>query len=432
MTIPAFDARFVDNAGLLTGDDGGDISCPGNRMAICGLKRHECREGLVTASLQYEGVLTILDRSFLGERRRGMKGKRKFIAKAGLSVLALSLVSLIHCAAKKYPDGLYAEVTTNKGLIVMQLEFKKTPMTAANFVGLAEGTIKNAAFPEGTPYFNGTKFHRVAPGHVIQCGIPKGSDQQGPGYEFPNEIRPDLSHGRAGMVNMANSGPHTNGSQWCIMLGDRSYLDGDYTVFGHVVQGMEVVFSIVQGDEIQAVKIVRVGQAARKFRPTDESFRKMVEEANVRVKEAEDTKKLEEEETIRKNWPDSKILENGLRYIIVREGKGKALAAGAKIQVVYTGKSLHGLSFTSTADEGKPAFGDRGEPFEYEVGKSHVTPGFDAAVAQMKKGEKRILIVPAELGYGIPGFYAKEKKGEKRFHISPNTILVYEVDVLEF
>ena len=195
---------------------------------------------------------------------------------------------------------------------------------------------------------------------------------------------------------------------------------------------MEVVFSIVQGDEIQAVKIVRVGQAARKFRPTTESFRKMVKEAKVRVKEAEDTKKHEEEDMISKNWPESKVMEKGLRYIVVREGKGKALAAGAKIRVVYTGKSLHGLSFTSTADEGKPAFGDRGEPFEYEVGKSHVAPGFDAAVAQMKKGEKRILIVPAELSYGILGFYAKEKKGEKRFHISPNTLLVYEVEVLEF
>ena len=165
----------------------------------------------------------------------------------------------------KYPDGLYAEVTTNKGLIVLQLEFEKTPMTVSNFVGLAEGTISNTALPPVSPYFTGTRFHRVVPGHVIQCGIPSGATQ-GPGYQFPNEIvLPDLGHGKAGMVTMANGGWHTNGSQWCITLGDRSYLDGDYTVFGHVIKGMEVVMAIVQGDEIQKIQIVRVGVAATAF-----------------------------------------------------------------------------------------------------------------------------------------------------------------------
>lgn len=358
-----------------------------------------------------------------------MKLMKKFII--GSVIASVSLILLSSCAAKKYSDGLYAEVTTDKGLIVMQLEMEKTPMTVANFVGLAEGTIKNAAFAEGISYFDGTKFHRVAPGHVIQCGIPAGSEAEGPGYEFPNEIHPDLSHGQAGMVNMANSGPHTNASQWCIMLGDRSYLDGDYTVFGRVVEGLDVVFSIVQGDEIQTVKIVRIGKAAKAFRPTTESFQKMVEEAKARVLEAEKKKKAEEEEIIQKNWPDAKALENGVKYVVLKEGKGKTPAPGTMLKVVYTGKLLDGKSFVSTADEGRPGFGETGEPFDYEVGKSRVTPGFDAAMAQMKKGEKRTLIVPAQLGYGIPGFYAKEIKGEKRFHISPNQLLVFEVEVLE-
>ena len=177
----------------------------------------------------------------------------------------------------KYPDGLYAEVTTNKGLIVLQLEFEKTPMTVSNFVGLTEGTINNTALPPATPYFTGTEFHRVVPGHVIQCGIPSGATPD-PGYQFPNEIvLPDLSHSKAGMLNMANSGWHTNGSQWCITLGDRSYLDGDYTVFGHVIKGMEVVMAIVQSDEILNIKIVRVGIAANTFHPMTESFKLMVE-----------------------------------------------------------------------------------------------------------------------------------------------------------
>ena len=250
--------------------------------------------------------------------------------------LVLSIIVLARCAPQKYPDGLYAEVQTNKGLIVLQLEFEKTPMTAANFVGLAEGTIVNAAFPEGVPYFDGTKWHRVVPGHVIQCGIPKSDKAKDPGYQFPNEIvLPDLNHGRAGMVNMANGGPHTNGSQWCITLGDRSYLDGDYTVFGHVVEGMDAVFKIVQDDEIQTVKIVRVGKAAKKFHPTTESFQKMLEEAKARVKDAEARRKADEDALILKNWPNAIAGEAGLKYVILREGRGMPPAAGEKIKVLF-------------------------------------------------------------------------------------------------
>src|SRR6185295_13650838 len=155
-----------------------------------------------------------------------------------------------------YPDGLYAEVKTNKGVIVLQLEYEKTPMTVSNFVGLAEGTIENKALPLGTPFFDGTVFHRVVPGHVIQAGQAKAT-VTAPGYTFPNEIDSSLSHGKAGMLGMANGGPHTNSSQFYITLGDRSYLDGNYTVFGHVIRGMDVVMSIVQGDAVETVKIVR-------------------------------------------------------------------------------------------------------------------------------------------------------------------------------
>jgi len=137
------------------------------------------------------------------------------------AIIALALLGLSvapACRSPKYPEGLYAEVATNKGLIVLRLEFEKTPMTAANFVGLAEGTITNAAFPPGTPYFDATKWHRVVPGHVIQCGIATGGKAEDPGYEFPNEIvLPDLNHGRAGMVNMANGGPAKSASSFLPM-----------------------------------------------------------------------------------------------------------------------------------------------------------------------------------------------------------------------
>jgi peptidylprolyl isomerase len=360
--------------------------------------------------------------------------RRSYLTLIVLIVAAGSVLVLAACAKPKYPDGLYAEVLTDKGLIVLQLEFEKTPMTVANFVGLAEGTIDNSALPPGTPYFDGTKWHRVVAGHVIQCGMPKNGKTTGPGYEFPNEIvLPDLSHGRAGMVNMANGGPHTNGSQWCITLGDRSYLDGDYTVFGHVVLGMDVVFKTAQGDEVQRVRIVRVGKVAKAFRPTTASFRAMVEAAKVRVKEADAKRKADEDAAIQQNWPNAIALESGLKYVVLREGKGKPAATGQKLRVGYSGKCLlSGKSFVSTEDEGKPYWGETPAAFEFEVGKTKVIPGVDATVAVMKKGEKRLVIVPAALGYGTSGFYAKQRPNEKRFVISPNTVLVYEIELLDF
>ena len=210
------------------------------------------------------------------------------------------------------PDGLYAEIQTNRGLIVARLEFEITPMTVANFVGLAEGTIQNAAFDPGRPFFDGTVWHRVEPGHVIQTGIPQSDRAKGPGYMFPNEIDARLSHNHAGALNMANSGPNTNASQWCIMLGDRSYLDGDFTVFGDVVQGLDVVKSIVKGDVVESVRIIRLGAKAQAFHPTTESFQAMVRAAEARVKEQAEKKRIAEREWIAQNYPKAEGVDGGI------------------------------------------------------------------------------------------------------------------------
>jgi cyclophilin family peptidyl-prolyl cis-trans isomerase len=336
-------------------------------------------------------------------------------------------------ASGPYPDGLYAEVETNKGVFTIELAFEQAPMTVANFVGLAEGTIENSAFPAGVPYFNGTKWHRVVAGHVIQCGVPAKGKTQGPGYAFPNEIvLPGLDHGRAGMVNMANGGPHTNGSQWCVTLGDRSYLDGDYTVFGRVVRGLDVVMAIAQGDEIRTVKVIRVGAGANAFRPTAASFKALVDAAWARVKKDDAEKKLREDALVKAEWPKAIEAGGGLKYQILRPGAGEAPAAGAKVRIAYSGRAaLSGKAFVGTADGGKPYWGERPEPFDVMIGATKINPGLDAAIAAMKKGEKRLVIVPAALAYGTSGFYAVQRPNEKRFVLSPNTLLVYEVERLD-
>jgi len=359
---------------------------------------------------------------------------RPFTA-ALLLVLAVAAIALASAACRrpKYPEGLYAEVATNKGPIVLRLEFEKVPLAVTNFVGLAEGSIDNSALPPGQPFFDGTKWHRVVPGHVVQCGMGAGGKAEDPGYEFPNEIvLPGLDHGRAGMVGMANGGPHTNGSQWYITLGDRSYLDGDYTVFGSVIAGMDAVMAIVQDDLVESVRIVRVGRKARAFSPTTASFKALVEEAKVRVVEADAERKAREDEYVRTNWPGAVREESGVEFVVLREGRGEPPAHGAVVSASYTGTApLAGKSFVSTADDGKPYWGEIPEPFDLTVGTARINPGLDAAIGLMKKGEKRLVIVRPEMGYTANGFYARQRPGEKRFVISPNTLLAYEVEILD-
>jgi len=326
------------------------------------------------------------------------------------------------------PEGLYAELQTNKGVIVLRLEFDKTPMTVANFVGLAEGTIANKALPPGRPYFDGSVFHRVVPGHVIQAGKPGGTSLDGPGYEIPNEIVPELGHGRAGMLGMANSGPHTAGSQFYITLGDRSYLDGDYTVFGEVESGLGVVNSIVQGDFVEKVTILRVGARAGQLKTDEASFRRLVDETRSRVEKLERAKADREARLIQERWPQAVTLKPGLQFLTLREGTGEPSPAGTTLAVRYGGQSLDGRRFVSLAD-GKPGEGSAPEPFPFVVGSTSVNPGVDAVVALMKNGEKRLVILAPELGYGRSGFYSKPEPGKKRFVISPRTTLVYEIEI---
>jgi cyclophilin family peptidyl-prolyl cis-trans isomerase len=340
----------------------------------------------------------------------------------------------------KRPDGLYAEIHTSKGLIVARLEADLTPMTVANFVGLAEGTIANAAFDQGRPFFDGSVYHRVVPGHVIQTGIPQSDRAKGPGYTFPNEIHAKLSHNHAGALNMANGGPNTNASQFCITLGDRSYLDGDFTVFGEVVEGLDVVMRIVQGDVVESVRILRVGAKAQAFHPTTESFQAMVKAAQQRVVEQAEKKRIAEREWIARNYPKAAGPDGGVLTEQLAAGQA---AGGGPLRVRYRGREvryvgdvigrdgppLDAIRFGS-GENGVPGFADPPNVFTVEPGKTKINLGLDSAIAAMAPGERRVVIVPAALGYGRAGLYTPEVPGKRRFVVSPNAMLVYEVEVL--
>ncbi|OFW20817.1 MAG: hypothetical protein A3H97_13160 [Acidobacteria bacterium RIFCSPLOWO2_02_FULL_65_29] len=143
---------------------------------------------------------------------------------------------------------LSAHFTSSEGRFTVQLFDADAPNTVANFVGLAEGTKEWTDPKSGQrvkrPLYDGLVFHRVIAGFMIQGGDPLGTGTGGPGYKFGDEFSPKLRHGKAGMLSMANSGPNTNGSQFFITLAATPWLDNRHSVFGEVVEGMDVVETI--------------------------------------------------------------------------------------------------------------------------------------------------------------------------------------------
>lgn len=316
---------------------------------------------------------------------------------------------------EKLENGIYAKMVTTKGEILIQLEFEKTPITVANFTGLAEGKIKNSAKGEGEPYYDGIVFHRVIANFMIQGGDPTGTGRGGPGYNFPDEFDPTLRHNSAGILSMANAGPGTNGSQFFITHNATPHLDDKHSVFGHVIEGQDVVNSIKQGDKIESLKIIRIGEAAENFKNDDASFRDLIANAGkAKDKKRQDALKIKLAE-VEKKYPEAQETESGLKYIVNAEGQGDSPAPGANVSVHYEGTFLNGTIFDSSIK--------RGKPIEFPVGKGNVIAGWDEAILSMKKGEKRTLIIPPDLAYGSKGFAGV---------IPPDAWLIFNVELIDF
>ena len=306
-------------------------------------------------------------------------------------------------------EGMYAKIKTNKGDIMLELEFEKTPLTVANFVGLAEGKIKNNKKEVGEPYYDGLKFHRVIADFMIQGGCPDGNGMGGPGYQFPDEIHPDLKHSGPGILSMANAGPGTNGSQFFITHKETPWLDGKHTVFGKVTEGQDVVDAIAQDDKIIEIDIIRKGENAKKFDSKaifDKELEKLEKQAAEKAKKAK--------EAIDALKKGAKVTSSGLAYKIIKKGTGAKAEAGKTVSVHYTGKLSDGTKFDSSYD--------RNQPIEFELGRGRVIKGWDEGISLLNVGSKATFIIPPDLAYGARGAGGV---------IPPNATLIFDVELVE-
>ncbi len=338
------------------------------------------------------------------------------IFRFGLFLSAFFLVpAMLSCTEKPtHDDGLYATLNTSKGKIIIELFYKKVPLTVSNFVGLAEGT-KNSNKPKGTRFYDGLKFHRVIKEFMIQGGDPEGTGRGGPGYRFSDEFDPELKHDGPGVLSMANSGPNTNGSQFFVTHKATPWLDNKHAVFGKVVIGLDVVNKIQKGDVMKTVCILRVGEDAKKFKADQKTFEKLDSVIKKRVAQKQRKAAGNQAALIKERWPNAKKTPSGLMYVVTEEGEGSKPKSGQMVKAHYTGTLLNGSKFDSSRD--------RGKPFEFPVGKRRVIRGWDEAFLDMKKGEKRILIIPYSLAYGVRG---------RPPIIPPKATLVFDVELIDF
>ncbi|WKB81571.1 peptidylprolyl isomerase [Cellulophaga lytica] len=306
-------------------------------------------------------------------------------------------------------DGIYAKFNTTKGEILVKLTHDKTPGTVGNFVALAEGNLENSVKPQGTPYYNGLKFHRVIPDFMIQGGCPLGTGTGDAGYKFDDEFHPELTHSGPGVLSMANAGPGTNGSQFFITHIATPWLDNKHTVFGHVESGQDVVDAVAQGDTIETLEIVRVGEEAEKWNAV-EAFRTFEGSREKRLAE----EKAQAEAQMEKLAAGFDATESGLRYKIIQKGNGAKAESGKTVSVHYEGSLVSGQVFDSSYK--------RNQPIDFQLGVGQVIPGWDEGIALLQIGDKARFVIPSHLAYGSAGAGGV---------IPPNATLIFDVELMD-
>lgn len=350
-------------------------------------------------------------------------------------LITLGMASLISCTPiyKKMNvdkeiyeglnDGLYANLQTSKGNMLVKLEDKKSPVTVANFVGLAEGKIDNKAKGKGIPYYDGTIFHRVIENFMIQGGDPQGTGMGDPGYKFEDE-KNDLKHTGKGILSMANSGPNTNGSQFFITQVATPWLDGKHTIFGKVVNGENIIDEIAKVEKnaqdkpktdvvLEKVSIFSKGDEYKSY-----DAAKTFNDGKAKIQENNKNFAAKQEEAAKKELDVLKAgmetTPSGLMYKINKKGTGKKAEKGNTVSVHYAGRLTNGNEFDNSFK--------RGEPIEFPVGAGMVIRGWDEGLLMLNEGDEATFLIPPDLGYGARGAGGV---------IPPNAWLIFDVQLVK-
>lgn len=349
-------------------------------------------------------------------------------------ILSILTLSLFLACKTQHPDleaGLYADILTDRGSILVKLAIEKAPITVANFVSLSEGNNPMVSDEfKSKKFYNGLKFHRVIQDFMIQGGDPLGLGSGGPGYRFDDEFS-DLTHKGPGILSMANSGPATNGSQFFITHKATPWLDGKHTVFGEVVKGQEIVDSIQQNDLINEINIIRKGSQARKFDAPD-IFENYFSQRDKIAKEKEAKIALIKEQNVA-NFEalkkEAALTKTGLQYIVTSKGNGKAVKSTNKALVHYAVYFVDGTLLETSIEE-TAAFNQVLNPQKKQAGmykpilakvgqEDRMIEGFKEGVGLLNEGDKATLFLPYAIAYGADGIQG----------IPPQSDLIFEVEV---
>jgi len=327
-----------------------------------------------------------------------------------LKVIAIATLFLVTaCKPQKHAnleEGLYADIETSKGDILVKLHLDDVPLTVANFVSLAEGNNpKIVDSLKGINFYDGLTFHRVMPNFMIQGGDPLANGTGGPGYKFYDEFPKDslnklkYTHSSAGVLSMANSGLNTNGSQFFITHTATPWLDGVHNVFGKVQnEGQAVVDSIAKGDVIKHIAIIRIGDKAKEF----DAPKVFEDQFEIAAKSAIEKERLRLEKTTvaskifakKMNAAKAKKTDSGLKILTLKKGRGKKFDKTTLTEIHYTISLATGKLIQTT--EGK-------KTFEFTMNKRAMIPGVTEALLQMRQGGKVRLFIPYYLAYGERG-----------------------------
>lgn len=375
--------------------------------------------------------------------------KIKILIVAFLAILNLQAQSgkKNSTAKYKFPEGIFATIVTDKGDIILELEYQKTPITVANFISLVEGknTFVTTDKLKGKPFFNGLKFHRVINDFMIQGGDPLGSGAGGPGYSFKDEFVSELKFDKGGILAMANSGPKTNGSQFFITHTETPWLNNKHTIFGHVVQGMDAVNKITQDDVIKSIVITKKGSQAKKFKAEKvfaNYYNNKEEEEKKEAEEKAAAEKIQKEKMatlinekaayFKEQKATATTTPSGLTYKFIQKGSGVNPVQGSTLFFHYSGYLEDGNLFDSSYEDISKAYGKHNpnraaqggyKAFSFEAGKkTGMIPGFLEGLNLMGFGDKILLFIPANLAYGESG------AGDV---IPPNATLIFELDIFE-